>query len=91
MFGLKHIKFDSMTYVMHYKMVKFSRRGVDYHSLFFPQIVRLLPSQWEVMIYLYFNETTSDYQQEVTIQGQISYKVSDPKVLADNLGLYGNR
>jgi hypothetical protein len=46
-----------------------------------PQTVQLLLSQWEVII---FSESTNDYQQ-VNIQGQISYKISRPKELADVL------
>ena len=85
MFGLKHIKFDSMTYVMHYKNGEVFREGRGLSFFYFSpnSSIVAIPMGSNDLPFI-FNETTSDYQ-EVTIQGQISYKVSDPKVLADNL------
>lgn len=54
MFGLQHIKFDSMTYVMHYKNGEVFGRVVDYPSFISLQTAQLLQFQWEVMIYRLF-------------------------------------
>ena len=85
MFGIKHIKFDSMTYVLHYKNGKISKEGRGLSFFYFS------PNSSIVAIQLgsndlpfVYNETTNDYQT-VTIQGQISYKIIDPLALADIL------
>ena len=85
MFGFKHIKFDAMTYVMHYKNGKIAKEGRGLSFFYF------VPSSSIVAIPMgsndlpfVFNESTDDYQS-ITIQGQISYKIDNPKKLADNL------
>lgn len=85
MFGIKHIKFDSMTYVLHYKNGRIKREGRGLSFFYFvpnSSIVAIPMGSNDLPVI--FSETTNDYQA-VTIQGQISYKINDPKALADVL------
>ena len=85
MFGIKHIKFDSMTYVLHYKNGKVRKEGRGLAFFYFApnSSIVAIPMGGNDLPFVY-NETTSDYQS-VSIQGQISYKINDPKKLADIL------
>lgn len=85
MFGIKHIKFDSMTYVLHYKNgnIKKEGRGLSFFYFAPSSSIVAIPMGSNDLPFI-FSETTNDYQT-VAIQGQISYKVRTPKTLADNL------
>lgn len=85
MFGIKHIKFDSMTYVLHFKNGNIKREGRGLSFFYFApnSSIAAIPMGSNDLPFV-FNESTNDYQT-VTIQGQISYKISDPKALADVL------
>ncbi len=85
MFGIKHIRFDAMTYVLHFKNGKTQREGRGLSFFYFApnSSIVAIPMGSNDLPFI-FTESTSDYQT-VTIQGQISYKVSDPKTLADVL------
>ena len=85
MFGIKHIKFDSMTYVLHYNNGKLKKEGKGLSFFYFlpTSSIVAIPMGSSDLPFI-FKESTKDYQS-VTIQGQISYKVSDPKMLASVL------
>ncbi len=85
MFGIKQIKFDSMTYVLHYKNGKIAREGRGLSFFYFAPTSSIvaIPLGSNDLPFI-FSESTHDYQT-VTIQGQISYKISNPKTLADTL------
>lgn len=85
MFGIKHIKFDSMTYVLHFMNGKVKREGRGLSFFYFApnSSIVAIPMGSNDLPFI-FNESTNDYQT-VTIQGQISYKISNPKTLADVL------
>ena len=85
MFGIKHIQFDSMTYVIHYKNGNIKREGRGLSFFYFApnSSIVAIPMGSNDLPFV-FAESTNDYQT-VTIQGQISYKISDPKALADVL------
>jgi len=85
MFGIKHIKFDSMTYVLHFKNgdIKREGRGLSFFYFAPSSSVVAIPMGSNDLPFV-FNESTYDYQT-VTIQGQISYKISNPKTLANIL------
>jgi len=85
MFGIKHIKFDSMTYVLHYKNgnIKNEGRGLSFFYFAPDSSIVAIPMGSNDLPFI-FNETTNDYQT-VNIQGQISYKITNPKTLADVL------
>ena len=85
MFGIKHIKFDSMTYVLHYKNGNIKREGRGFSFFYFApnSSIVAIPMGSNDLPFI-FNESTNDYQT-VNIQGQISYKITNPKILADVL------
>jgi hypothetical protein len=85
MFGIKHIKFDSMTYVLHFKNGNIQREGRGLSFFYFApnSSIAAIPMGSNDLPFI-FNESTNDYQT-VNIQGQISYKISNPKTLADVL------
>lgn len=85
MFGLKHTQFDSMTYVLHYKSGNIKREGRGLAFFYFApnSSIVAIPMGSNDLPFI-FNESTNDYQT-VNIQGQISYKITNPKTLADVL------
>ncbi|MCS6809430.1 MAG: SPFH domain-containing protein [Bacteroidota bacterium] len=85
MFGIQHIKFDAMTYVLHYRngVIKREGRGLSFFYFAPSSSIVAIPMGSNDLPFI-FHESTSDYQT-VIIQGQISYKVSHPKMLADIL------
>tara|TARA_R110001592_G_scaffold30066_3_gene108111 strand:+ start:308 stop:1330 length:1023 start_codon:yes stop_codon:yes gene_type:complete len=85
MFGIKHIKFDSMTYVLHFKNGNIKREGRGLSFFYFSpsSSIAAIPMGSNDLPFI-FNESTNDYQT-VSIQGQISYKINDPKILANVL------
>jgi len=85
MFGIKHIKFDSMTYVLQFKngIVKREGRGLSFYYFSPSSSIAAIPIGSNDLPFI-FNESTNDYQT-VNIQGQISYKISNPRALADVL------
>ncbi|MEJ2883844.1 SPFH domain-containing protein [Pedobacter sp. GR22-6] len=85
MFGIQHIKFDSMTYVFHFKNGNIKREGRGLSFFYFApnSSIVAIPMGSNDLPFI-FSESTNDYQQ-VNIQGQISYKISRPKELADVL------
>jgi len=85
MFGIKHIKFDSMTYVLHFSngSIKKEGRGLSFFYFEPNSSIVAIPMGSNDLPFI-FSESTNDYQQ-VTIQGQVSYKISKPKELADVL------
>lgn len=85
MFGIRHIKFDSMTYAFHYKKGELIRegRGLSFYYYSPNSSIVAIPLGSNDLPFI-FQETTSDYQI-VTIQGQISYKISKPEILSEIL------
>lgn len=85
MFGFRHIKFDSMTYVLHFKNGKTVREGRGLSFFYFApnSSIVAIPMGSNDLPFI-FNENTFDYQT-VKIQGQISYKIIDPKALSNTL------
>ncbi len=85
MFGIKFIKFDSMTYVMQYKNGKIKRegKGLSFYYYAPTSSITAIPLGSEDIQFI-FNESTKDFQT-VTIQGQITYSIKNPKQLAESL------
>ncbi len=85
MLGINYIKFDSMNYVIHYKNGKIKKEGRGLSFFYFSpnSSIISIPVQSNDFQFV-FNETTKDYQ-EVTLQGQITYKIESPKQLAEAL------
>lgn len=85
MFGIKHIKFDSTTYVVHYKNgnIKREGRGLSFYYYSPNSSIVAIPYGSDDVQFI-FNETTVDFQN-VSVQGQLTYKIENPKQLADLL------
>ncbi len=85
MFGIKHIKFDAMTYVMHYKNGKLKNegRGLSFFYGSLKSSIVAIPMGSSDIQFI-FKETTIDFQS-VTVQGQITYKIENPKQIAELL------
>jgi hypothetical protein len=85
MFGIKHIKFDAMTFVLHFKngAIKREGRGLSFFYFSPNSSIVAIPMGSNDLPFI-FAESTNDYQS-VNIQGQISYKIGRPKELADVL------
>ena len=91
MLGINYIKFDSMNYVIHYKNgnIKKEGRGLSFFYLSANSSIVSIPVQSNDFQFV-FNESTKDYQ-EVTLQGQITYKIDNPKQLAETLDFTVNK
>ena len=85
MLGINYIKFDSMNYIIHYENGKIKKEGRGLSFLYFSHNSSIvsIPVQSNDFQFV-FNETTKDYQ-EVTLQGQVTYKIIQPKQLAETL------
>lgn len=85
MLGIQHIRFDSMTYVLHYTNGKIRREGRGLSFFYFApnSSIAAIPMGSNDLPFI-FTESTDDYQT-VNIQGQISYKIAQPRVIADVL------
>lgn len=85
MFGISYIKFDSMTYVIQFKNGTIAKEGRGLSFFYFAPntSIAAVPIGSNDLPFI-FNETTNDYQN-ISIQGQITYKISDPKQLAELL------
>lgn len=85
MFGIRYIKFDSMTYVIHFKngKVKKEGRGLSFFYYAPNSSISAIPMGSNDLPFI-FNETTNDYQS-ISIQGQVTYKIGNPKQLAELL------
>jgi len=80
-----------MNYVIHYKNGKVKKEGRGLSFFYFSpnSSIVSLPVQSNDFQFV-FNETTKDYQ-EVTLQGQITYKIENPKQLAETLDFTVNK
>lgn len=85
MLGIKFIKFDSMAYVIQNKQGKIKREGKGLAFYFYAPTssITAIPLGSRDIQFI-FNESTKDFQT-LTIQGQITYKIENPKQLADLL------
>lgn len=82
MFGFKFIKVQPTEYVLHYRNGRLAKEGAGLSFFYFSptsSLVRIPVASVDVPFI--FEEVTSDFQN-VTIQGQITYKISDPKKLS---------
>ena len=82
MFGIRFIKVQPTTYLLQYQRGHVVREGTGLSFFYYGMTTSLVAvptaSTEEPFI---FEETTADYQK-VSIQGQVTYRVTDPKKLA---------
>lgn len=85
MFGFNYIKFDSMNHVILYKNGSIKKEGRGLAFFYFAPNSSIVSIPLESSDFQFvFKESTKDYQ-EVSVQGQITFKVNDPKQLAESL------
>ncbi|WP_370307302.1 SPFH domain-containing protein [Sinimarinibacterium flocculans] len=85
MLGFKYLKASPSTYVLQFRRGRAVREGVGLSFFYFApnsSIVAIPVSSVDVPFV--FKEVSADYQ-DVTIQGQATYRVADPKQLAGML------
>ncbi|HBF21013.1 MAG TPA: membrane protease subunit, stomatin/prohibitin, partial [Cryomorphaceae bacterium] len=91
MLGLNYIQFDSMNYVIHYQNGKIRKEGRGLSFFYFGPKSSIVSIPLESNDFQFnFRETTMDYQ-EVVLQGQVTYKVAHPKLLAEALDFTVNK
>ncbi len=82
MLGISYIKVDPTTFVLHYSDGKIKREGGGLSFFYFApssSIVAVPIGSTDVPFI--FNETTADFQA-ITIQGQLTFRIVDPKKIA---------
>ena len=85
MLGFRYLKTTPTTHVMQHKSGKLVQQGAGLSFFYFvPSSVVVQIPLASVGVPFVFNEVTSDFQ-EATIQGDITYRVSDPEKLAGML------
>jgi len=85
MFGIRFAKFEQGLYVFRYKKGKVIARGegLSFHY-YAPTTSLVLVPVSSVDAPFMFSETSADFQ-ELTIQGQLTYRISDPEKTAKML------
>jgi regulator of protease activity HflC (stomatin/prohibitin superfamily) len=82
MFGIRFIKTDPTTYLLHYRRGAVVREGVGLSFFYYAPSTSLVavPVASTDAPFI-FEETTADFQN-ITLQGQVTYRVADAKRLA---------
>lgn len=85
MLGIRYLKVAPTTHVLQYRSGKVVRDGAGLSFFYFAPFaeIALIPLASTDSPFV-FNEVTSDFQ-EVSVQGQLTYRTSDPKKLASVL------
>ena len=82
MFGIKFIKVQPTTYLLQYRGGKIVREGLGLSFFYYAPTTSLVAVPVaSADVPFIFQETTADFQA-VTIQGQVTYRVGEPKRLA---------
>ncbi|HQW30357.1 MAG TPA: SPFH domain-containing protein, partial [Verrucomicrobiales bacterium] len=82
MLGFRYIKFDPTQHVIVFKSGRATKEGPGLAFWYFAPSTSLVSIPLgSTEAHFIFQESTADYQ-EVTIQGQVTYRISDPKKAA---------
>lgn len=82
MFGIQYLKAAPTTYVLHFKGGRVKREGAGLSFFYYgPTSTVVNVPLGSADVPFVFNEVTRDFQA-ITLQGQLTYRVSDPKKLA---------
>jgi regulator of protease activity HflC (stomatin/prohibitin superfamily) len=82
MFGIRFIKVEPTDFVLQFKRGKLMREGAGLAFMYFAPTTSLVQVPiGSVDVPFIFEEVTADFQA-VTVQGQVIYRVADPKKLA---------
>ena len=85
MFGLKHFKVNTTTYVLHSDNGKLAHEGVGLSFFYFRPTSSILAVPLASVNHPFvFNVPTADFQT-LTVQGQITYRITDAKKAAGML------
>lgn len=85
MLGIKFLKVPPTTYVLHYHRGKLKREGAGMSFYYFaPYAMIVNVPQASTDVPFVFNEVTADFQ-DATIQGELTYRITDPKRVAQVL------
>ena len=82
MLGFRFIKVQPTDYVLQYRKGRLIREGAGLAFFYFAptsSLVRIPMASVDVPFI--FHEVTSDFQ-EITVQGQLTYRISDPRELS---------
>jgi hypothetical protein len=82
MLGIRYLKVPPTTYVLHYSRGKVVQEGPGLALFYFAPVgtIATVPLASTDVPFV-FNEVTADFQ-EATIQGELTYRVADPKRLS---------
>ncbi|MEO8699897.1 MAG: SPFH domain-containing protein [Kofleriaceae bacterium] len=85
MFGIGYLKAPPTTYVLHYKSGELKREGAGLSFFYYSptSTVAMVPAGSADVPFV-FSDTTRDFQS-VTVQGQLTYRVVEPKKLSKML------
>lgn len=85
MFGIRFIKTRPIDFIIHFKSGKVQKQGAGLSFFYFApsSTLVIVPADTRDAPFI-FQEITKDYQ-EISIQGQVTYKVADPAKLASLL------
>jgi len=82
MFGIRFIKVEPTEFVLQYRRGRIVREGAGLSFFYFaPTTSLVLVPSGSVDVPFMFEEVTADFQ-EVTVQGQLTYRIADPKKLS---------
>jgi hypothetical protein len=82
MFGIRFIKVGPTDFILQYKAGDIVREGVGLSFYYFaPTTSLVLVPVGSIDVPFIFEESTADFQQ-VTLQGQLTYRIADPKKVA---------
>jgi hypothetical protein len=85
MFGIRYIKLPPTTYVLQYSNGEVRREGPGLSFFYFaPTATLVAVPVASTDVPFIFNDVTADFQA-VTVQGHLTYRVTDPKRLAELL------
>lgn len=85
MFGIRFIKVQPTTHLLQYRSGKIERSGVGLAFFYFAPTTSLVAVPIaSTDAHFIFNEVTGDFQQ-VSIQGQVTYRIEDPQKLSQLL------
>lgn len=85
MFGFRYLKARPTQYVLQYRNGQVRRKGTGLSFIYYAPVstVAIVPVG-SVDVPFIFNEITSDFQQ-VTVQGQLTYRITNPEMIASLL------
>lgn len=85
MFGIRFVKFQPTTYVLVYKKGKIVNEGAGLSFFYYSPTTSLVGIPMESSDFPFiFEEHTADFQV-ITIQGQITFRIAEPKKIAQLL------